>query len=110
MTRPPECYTLSRACPAHGPARASPAPFCGRKGMAARLHLAITAVALSAGVSLPSGPRLADDSKEQLQKILPVEVYRELARREVDLLQELLKDAPGEQALRRARVGAVLVA
>jgi hypothetical protein len=59
---------------------------------------------------LVPSPSQARDEKEAWLACLPKEVYRELSRREIDRVQELLKNTPDKRSLQRAEVGAVLVA
>jgi hypothetical protein len=44
------------------------------------------------------------------QPIVPKEVYKELAKREAERIQDILKGTPDEKALHRARFGAMLIA
>jgi hypothetical protein len=70
----------------------------------------ITSVAFSVGVWLLVASSEASSDEEAWRPILTKEVYQELTKREADLIQQLLKDAPNKLALNRAKFGAVLIA
>jgi hypothetical protein len=70
----------------------------------------ITSVVFSAGMWLLVGGSEASSDDEAWRPILTKEVYQELAKREADLIQELLKDSPKKLAVNRAKFGAVLIA
>jgi hypothetical protein len=75
-----------------------------------RLHCLMAGIVLSSNVVLFAGPGNATDQKDAWRPILPMHAYRELAKREIDRIQTLLKETPDIRALKRAEVGAVLVA
>jgi hypothetical protein len=70
----------------------------------------IAGMALGVSIWLPLGGGAATGQNEPWQPILSMEVYQELAKREAELIQDLLKDTPKKLALNRARFGAVLIA
>jgi hypothetical protein len=74
------------------------------------LRWLIPSVVVSAGVWLLVGGSEASTDEEAWRPILTKEVYQELAKREADLIQELLKDVPKKLALNRAKFGTVLIA
>jgi hypothetical protein len=78
--------------------------------MARYLQWWITGMALCFFVLLLLARGEANGEKESWQAILPKQVYEELTKREVDLVQEILKDTPKKQTLNRAKFGAILVA
>jgi hypothetical protein len=67
-------------------------------------------IVLSANVILFAALGNANDEKESWHPLLPRCVYQELTKREFDRIQTLLKETPDNRSLRRAEVGAVLVA
>jgi hypothetical protein len=68
------------------------------------------AICAAAGLLLCRAEALAAGDKGPLQPILPKEVYQELAKREAELIREQLGGMPKEQAVSRAKFGAVLIA
>jgi hypothetical protein len=78
--------------------------------MARHLQWWIAGMALCFCAVLLLGRGEANGEKESWQALLLKPVYEELATREIDLVQEILKDTPKKNALNRAKFGAILVA
>jgi len=78
--------------------------------MNCNLRWLFAAVAVSASAWLMLHRGEAGGDKGPWQPILPNEVYQELAKREADVIRELLNGAPKEQAINRAKFAAVLIA
>jgi hypothetical protein len=73
-----------------------------------RCLLAAGAVVACAGLLLGRGDAQGD--KGPWQPILPKDVYQELVKREADIVRERLADKPDDEAIGRAKFGAVLIA
>jgi hypothetical protein len=70
--------------------------------------IAVVAAVCGCWLALDRGD--AGGAKSAWQATLSKEVYQELAKREADLIRELLNGTPEEEAINRAKFGAVLIA
>jgi len=75
-----------------------------------RYRWLVACVAVCGGVGLLLDRGDAGGDKAPWKPIVPKEAYQELAQREADIIRELLKGKPDEEAVSRAKFGAVLIA
>jgi hypothetical protein len=76
------------------------------------LRWLVGGVAVLAGIWLLSGrsDAVLGGDKDPWQPILTKEIYQELAKREAEVIKTSLAGSPDEDAIRRARLGATLIA
>jgi hypothetical protein len=70
----------------------------------------IVGIGLSACTLVLAGIGAASGEKDSWQTILPRDVYQELVKREISLVQNQLENTTDERSLNRAKFGALLIA